>query len=157
MSDSEDLLTSTDTQVPAGHGVCSPPAPSPPPPYTNHELLPPPPPYSAAPPRYDPAKVATDSSSLSSAGYESFMDLRLEESSDTTPLLCSSAFDDKAVRRGFIRKVCATVSFETRSQWGLNGSTCPVSTGLPHSFLFHNAICSVTTLSFQNILIWQNY
>lgn len=154
MSDSEDLLIST--QEPAGRGVCSPPAPSPPPPYSNHEL-PPPPPYSAAPPRYDPAKVATDSSSLSSAGYESFMDLRLEASSDTTPLMCSSAFDDKAVRRGFIRKVCATVSFETRSQWGLNSSTCPVSTGLPHSFLFHNAICSVTALSFQNILIWQNY
>lgn len=112
MSDSEDLLISTDTQEPAGHGVCSPPAPSPPPPYSNQELLPPPPPYSAAPPRYDPAKVATDSSSLSSTGYESFMDLRLETPSDTTPLMCSSAFDDKTVRRGFIRKVCATVSLK---------------------------------------------
>lgn len=132
MSDSEDLLKSTDTQEPSGYGVHSPPPPPssspPPPPYSNQEVHPPPPPYSAVPPQYLPAKVATDSSSLSSIGYESFADLRHAAQTDTTPLLSSSAFDDKAVRRGFVRKVCATVSLKycMFTRWGLSSSTCRV-------------------------------
>lgn len=40
------------------------------------------------------------------------MDLRLETPSDTTPLICSSAFDDKTVRRGFIRKVYSILTLQ---------------------------------------------
>ncbi|XP_035797506.1 protein lifeguard 1 isoform X1 [Amphiprion ocellaris] len=64
-----------------------------------------PPVYSAPPATYNPPKIDTPCSYQPSAGYESFRDINPEAASDTTPFMSSSSFDDKTVRRGFIRKV----------------------------------------------------
>ncbi|XP_034021268.1 LOW QUALITY PROTEIN: protein lifeguard 1, partial [Thalassophryne amazonica] len=45
-------------------------------------------------------------------GYESFSDKRPETPTDTTPLISSSSFDDKTVRRGFVRKVFSIVTLQ---------------------------------------------
>uniref|UniRef100_A0A3B5A6G1 Protein lifeguard 1-like n=1 Tax=Stegastes partitus TaxID=144197 RepID=A0A3B5A6G1_9TELE len=77
-------------QTPPSCDVSSPPPP--PPPYTYQEQQPPA--YSAAPATYDPSKTDTTSPS------------------DTTPLISSSSFDDRTVRRGFIRKVFSIVTLQ---------------------------------------------
>lgn len=100
MSDTEDLLTSTGTQEPCD--VSS----SPPPSYCDGGQQPPP--YSAVPPPYPPPKLPIICTNKPVTGYESFSDLRPEAPVDTTPLISSSSFDDQTVRRGFVRKVCAT-------------------------------------------------
>ncbi|XP_022059198.1 protein lifeguard 1 [Acanthochromis polyacanthus] len=96
MSDTADAFTSK--QTPPGCDVSSPP-----PPYTYQEQQPPA--YSAASATYSQPKIDTPCSYQPSAGYESFRDINPEAASDTTPLISSSSFDDKTVRRGFIRKV----------------------------------------------------
>ncbi|KAM3605353.1 uncharacterized protein V6R79_024383 [Siganus canaliculatus] len=82
------------------------------PPHYNQEGLQPPP-YSALPPMYPPHTVETAAISCQPAtGYESFRALNSEEPSDTTPLIASSSFDDKTVRRGFVRKVFSILTLQ---------------------------------------------
>jgi len=64
-------------------------------------------PYSAAPAMYNPPKADTAHTYQPSTGYESFQDIIPEAASETTPIMSSSSFDDKSVRRGFVRKVRA--------------------------------------------------
>lgn len=103
MSDTAD--TFKETQDTPGYDVSPPPPPS----YSYQAQQPPP--YSAAPAMYPPPKVETTCTSQPTSGYESFRDIIPESQSDTTPLIASSSFDDKTVRRGFVRKVCTTLSF----------------------------------------------
>lgn len=99
MSDTADLLTSKETQDAPGYDVSSPPLS-----YSYQGQQPPP--YSAGPAMYPPSKEATTCTHQPTTGYETFQDICPEALSDTTPLIASSSFDDKSVRRGFIRKVC---------------------------------------------------
>lgn len=99
MSDTEDHLTSKERQDTTGPDVSSTP-----PSYQEQQ----PPPYSAAPEMYPPAKIQTTCTYQPTSGYESFRDINPEALSDTTPLIASSSFDDRTVRMGFVRKVCAT-------------------------------------------------
>ncbi|XP_034008893.1 protein lifeguard 1-like [Trematomus bernacchii] len=96
MSDTTDLLTSRDTQQASGDDASSLP-----PPYQGEQ----PPPYSAA-------KTDTTWTKQSSTGYESFRDIIPERLSDTTPLIGSSSFDDKIVRRAFVRKVFSILTLQ---------------------------------------------
>ncbi|XP_008297455.1 protein lifeguard 1 [Stegastes partitus] len=95
-------------QTPPSCDVSSPPPP--PPPYTYQEQQPPA--YSAAPATYDPSKTDTTCAYQPSGRYESFCDIIPEAPSDTTPLISSSSFDDRTVRRGFIRKVFSIVTLQ---------------------------------------------
>ncbi|XP_041805522.1 protein lifeguard 1 [Chelmon rostratus] len=108
MSDTADGFTSKDTQDPPGYEVSSPPPPS----YSYQGQQPPPPPYSAAPAMYPPPKVETTCMYQPTTGYESFRDICPEAPSDSTPLTASSSFDDKAVRRGFVRKVFSILTLQ---------------------------------------------
>ncbi|XP_070774586.1 protein lifeguard 1 [Enoplosus armatus] len=105
MSDSADSLTSEETQGAPGYDVSSPP-----PPYSHQEQQPPP--YSAAPAVYPAPKVDTSYTHRHTTGYESFCDTGLEAPSDTAPLLASSSFDDKTVRRAFVRKVFSILTLQ---------------------------------------------
>uniref|UniRef100_A0A3Q0RUS2 Si:ch211-284o19.8 n=1 Tax=Amphilophus citrinellus TaxID=61819 RepID=A0A3Q0RUS2_AMPCI len=67
-----------------------------------------PPPYSGAPPMYNSPKTETTCTQQ----YESFSDINPEISSDTTPLISSSSFDDQTVRKGFVRKVFSIVAIQ---------------------------------------------
>ena len=89
-----------------------PPPPPPPPPYSYQQQ--PPPAYSSVPAMSCPTKTETTCITQPVPVYESFQDIVPETHSDTTPLIESSAFEDKLVRRGFVRKV----SFE----WFINRS-----------------------------------
>jgi len=80
--------------------------PPPPPLYTPKGQQPPP--YAAAPELCPPPKAETTCIYQPTTGYESFRDISPEASSDTTPLTASSSFEDKTVRRAFVRKVCTT-------------------------------------------------
>lgn len=99
MSDTADYLTSKETQDTPTYDASSPP-----PAYSYQGEQPPP--YSAAPSTYSPPKAETTCTYEPIGGYESFRDICPEAPSDTTPLISSSSFDDKTVRRGFVRKVC---------------------------------------------------
>lgn len=105
MSGAADPPTSKHPQGAPADDVSSPPLP-PPPPYSYQEQLPPP--YSAAPAMYPASKEAASATHQATATcqYVSFSDICPEAPSDTTPLIASSSFDDKSVRRGFVRKVC---------------------------------------------------
>ncbi|KAK1878618.1 Protein lifeguard 1 [Dissostichus eleginoides] len=96
MSDTTDLLTSRETQQAPGDDASSLPTP-----YQGEQ----PPPYSAA-------KTDTTWTKQSSTGYESFRDIIPERLSDTTPLIASSSFDDKIVRRAFVRKVFSILTLQ---------------------------------------------
>lgn len=98
MSDTAELITSEETHDASDDVVSSPP------PYTYQGQDPPP--YSATPAMYCPPKVET-TCPYQPTTYESFRDIN-PEVTDTTSLTASSSFDDKIVRRGFVRKVCAT-------------------------------------------------
>ncbi|KAM6919781.1 protein lifeguard 1-like [Lycodopsis pacificus] len=84
---------------------------SPPPPLYSYEGQQPPP-YSAAPAMCPAAKIETTCLYQPTAGYESFRDICPEASSDTTPLIASSSFDDKTVRRAFVRKVFSILTLQ---------------------------------------------
>ncbi|XP_068604578.1 protein lifeguard 1 [Brachionichthys hirsutus] len=92
MSDTADVLTETEA-APPGYDSTSPP-----PSYSYQEQRP-------------PHKVDT-SCSQPAAGYESFRDICPEAPSDTTPLITSSSFYDKSVRRGFVRKVFSILALQ---------------------------------------------
>ncbi|XP_072219790.1 protein lifeguard 1 [Leuresthes tenuis] len=79
-------------------------------PYSYQEQQPPP--YSAAPAMYNPPKADTAHTYQPSTGYESFQDIIPEAASETTPFISSSSFDDKSVRRGFVRKVFAILTLQ---------------------------------------------
>lgn len=81
------------------------PPPSPPPPYSNHEQELPP--YPAAPPTYPPLQAESTSISQPGADYEPPANIDPEAASQTV----SSPFDDKTVRRGFVRKVGTMTDF----------------------------------------------
>lgn len=66
-----------------------------------------PPPYSyqgeQPPPYSGPEIYASPKTGQPATGYESLCDII---PSETTPIISSSSFDDRTVRRGFVRKVC---------------------------------------------------
>ncbi|XP_070700864.1 protein lifeguard 1 [Pempheris klunzingeri] len=105
MSDTAEQPTSTETQGPPAYDVSSPP-----PAYSYQDQQPPP--YSAASAMNPPPKANTTCTYQPTAGYESFRDIIQESPSDTTPLLDSSSFDDKTVRRGFVRKVFSILTLQ---------------------------------------------
>lgn len=102
MSDTADTLTSKETQDAPGYDASSPP-----PSYQEQQ----PPPYSEDPGMYPPSTAEAPSTCLPATGDESPSDKNPEAPPDTTSAITSSAFDDKTVRRGFVRKVCTTLSF----------------------------------------------
>lgn len=100
----EDAVDSSrETQPTFGSAASSPP------PYSAEGQQPPP--YSVHP---APGALTTGKDQLVT-GYESFTDIRQEDLSDTTPLLSSSSFDDRTVRRGFVRKVFPPLSHLNQS------------------------------------------
>ncbi|XP_036939257.1 protein lifeguard 1 [Acanthopagrus latus] len=105
MSDTADHLTSKETQHAPSYDV------SPPPPAYSYQGEQPPP-YSAAPCTYPPPKAETTCTYEPTGGYESFRDIIPEAPSDTTPLISSSSFDDRTVRRGFVRKVFSILTVQ---------------------------------------------
>ncbi|XP_073348154.1 protein lifeguard 1 [Pagrus major] len=105
MSDTADYLTSKETQDAPTYDVSSPP-----PAYSYQGEQPPP--YSAAPSTYPPPKTETTYTYEPISGYESFCDIGPEAPSDTTPLISSSSFDDRTVRRGFVRKVFCILTLQ---------------------------------------------
>ncbi|XP_054452112.1 protein lifeguard 1-like [Anoplopoma fimbria] len=106
MSDTSEPHTSKETLDAPRYDV-----PSTPPPLYSYEGQQPPP-YSAAPEMYPPPKVETNCINQPTTGYESFADICPEASSDTTPLMASSSFDDKTVRRAFVRKVFSILTLQ---------------------------------------------
>ncbi|XP_059200115.1 protein lifeguard 1-like [Centropristis striata] len=98
MSHTADFLTSKETQGAPGYDVSSSP-----PSYEEQQ----PPPYSEATTMHHPQKNET-----TCTGYESFRDIIPEVSSETTPLIASSSFDDKTVRRAFVRKVFSILTLQ---------------------------------------------
>ncbi|XP_022613855.1 protein lifeguard 1-like [Seriola dumerili] len=98
MSDTADPIARKEMQYVPDSDVSSPP-----PSYSYQGQQPPP--YSAAPDMYYPPKAETTCISQPGTAYESFSDISPDAPSDTTPLIASSAFDDKTVRRAFVRKV----------------------------------------------------
>nr|XP_019962773.1 PREDICTED: protein lifeguard 1-like [Paralichthys olivaceus]XP_019962774.1 PREDICTED: protein lifeguard 1-like [Paralichthys olivaceus]XP_019962775.1 PREDICTED: protein lifeguard 1-like [Paralichthys olivaceus]XP_019962776.1 PREDICTED: protein lifeguard 1-like [Paralichthys olivaceus] len=104
MSDSSDPIASKETQdAPVSEMSSSPP------PYSYQQQ--PPPAYSTVPAMYCPTKTETACTDQPAA-YESFHDICPETQSDTTPPVASSSFDDKTVRRGFVRKVFCIVTLQ---------------------------------------------
>ncbi|XP_029309136.1 protein lifeguard 1 [Cottoperca gobio] len=71
-----------------------------------------PPPYSAAPEMYPATKTETACTYQPTTGYESFWDISPVASSDTTPLIAPSSFDDKTVRRAFVRKMLSILTLQ---------------------------------------------
>lgn len=61
---------------------------------------------------YSPPKTETTSIYEPSSGYESFHGINPEAASDTTPIISSFSFDDKTVRRGFVRKVFCILTLQ---------------------------------------------
>ncbi|KAM6919782.1 protein lifeguard 2-like [Lycodopsis pacificus] len=106
MSDTAEHLTSRETQDAPGYDESSPP-----PPLYSYEGRPPPP-YSAALEMCPPSKIEKICIYQPTAGYESFRDICPEASSDTTPLIASSSFDDKTVRRAFVRKAFSILTLQ---------------------------------------------
>ncbi|KAM6990072.1 protein lifeguard 1 isoform 1-T2 [Tautogolabrus adspersus] len=107
MSDTADSLTPKETQEAFGYDVSSQP-PSAPPSYTYEEQ--PPPPYSADPSVFPPTKEETTYTSQPTTECPSVIDINPEAPPDTTPPEPPSPFDDKTVRRGFVRKVFCIVT-----------------------------------------------
>ncbi|XP_034412080.1 protein lifeguard 1 isoform X2 [Cyclopterus lumpus] len=106
MSDTAEPLPSRETWDAPRYEVS--PPPSPPCSYEGQQ----PPPYSAAPELCPPPKVEKTCIYQPATGYESFRDICPEASSDTTPLMASSSFDDKTVRRAFVRKVFSILTLQ---------------------------------------------
>ncbi|XP_031153971.1 protein lifeguard 1 [Sander lucioperca] len=92
-------------------------ASSPPPLYSYQGQQPTP--YSAAPAMYPPPKTDTTYTHQPTTGYESFRDIIPEASSDTTPLIVSSSFNDKTVRRAFVRKVFSILTLQLLFTFGV--------------------------------------
>ncbi|XP_031603945.2 protein lifeguard 1 [Oreochromis aureus] len=92
---SADSITSKETQHDPGSDVPSASMHS----YQGEQ----PPAYSEVPPVYKPPQISR---------YESFHDINPQISSETTPLMSSSSFDDEIVRKGFIRKVFSIVTLQ---------------------------------------------
>ncbi|XP_034743775.1 protein lifeguard 1 [Etheostoma cragini] len=98
-------MSDTETQDPPGYDASSPP------PLYSYEGQPPPP-YSATPALYPPPKIDPTYKYQPTTGYVSFRDIIPEASSDTTPLIASSSFNDKTVRRAFVRKVFSILTLQ---------------------------------------------
>ncbi|KAM9349158.1 protein lifeguard 1 [Symphorus nematophorus] len=105
MSNTADVLTPKETQDAPGYDVSSAPSSYS---YQGEQ----PPPYSEAPPTYSPPKIDTTYTHQPPTVYESFRDVCPEAPSDSTPLIASSSFDDRTVRRGFVRKVFAILTVQ---------------------------------------------
>ncbi|XP_078119508.1 protein lifeguard 1 [Sander vitreus] len=105
-------MSDTETQDAPGYDASSPP-----PLYSYRGQQPPP--YSAAPAMYPPPKTDTTYTHQPTTGYESFRDIIPEASSDTTPLIASSSFDDKTVRRAFVRKVFSILTLQLLFTFGV--------------------------------------
>ncbi|XP_074508145.1 protein lifeguard 1-like [Sebastes fasciatus] len=108
MSDTADFLTSKETQDAPVYDVSSPPPP-PLPSYSSEGQQPPP--YSATPEKYPPPETETTCADEPTTGDES-CDISPEALSDTTSPIASSPFDDKTVRRAFIRKVFSILTVQ---------------------------------------------
>ncbi len=98
MSHTTDQLATTETQDVPDYDVSAPPLS-----YSYQDQQPPP--YSEAP------IIETTPPIQPVTKYESFRDIIPEAPSYPTPDIVSASFDDKAVRRGFVRKVCTILSF----------------------------------------------
>ncbi|KAA8587768.1 hypothetical protein FQN60_016630, partial [Etheostoma spectabile] len=98
-------MSDTETQDAPGYDASSPP------PLYSYEGQQPPP-YSATPALYPPPKIDTTYKYQPTTGYVSFRDIIPEASSDTTPLIASSSFNDKTVRRAFVRKVFSILTLQ---------------------------------------------
>ncbi|XP_060901318.1 protein lifeguard 1 [Labrus mixtus] len=105
MSDTSDSLTPMEKQEAVGYDVSSQP---PPPSYSYPEQQPPP--YSADPSVFPPSKEETACISQPTSECPSVSDMNPEAPPDSTPPEKSSPFDDKTVRRGFVRKVFCIVT-----------------------------------------------
>lgn len=101
MSDTADQFTSEETQDIPGKDVSLSP-----PPYSSQEQEPPP--LDAILEMYPPSKLETSDIPPPTTEHESSCDMNPEDPSDMTPAEAPSAFDDKIIRRGFVRKVGAT-------------------------------------------------
>lgn len=97
MSHTTDQLATTETQDAPGYDASAPPPSNS---YQDQQ----PPPYSEAP------IIETSPLNEPMTKYESFQDIIPEAPSYPTPV--SSSFDDKAVRRGFVRKVFCIVTLQ---------------------------------------------
>ncbi|KAF1384102.1 hypothetical protein PFLUV_G00138790 [Perca fluviatilis] len=105
-------MSDTETQDAPGYDASSPP-----PLYSYQGQQPPP--YSAAPAMYPPPKIDATYAHQPTTGYESFRDIIPEASSDTTPLIASSSFNDKTVRRAFVRKVFSILTLQLLFTFGV--------------------------------------
>ncbi|KAM6919044.1 protein lifeguard 1 [Xenentodon cancila] len=97
-----DTISSPSKQTPGAAGTDL----SSPPPYSYHGEDSPP--Y-IGPATYNLPKTETACISQPTTGYESFCDIN---PSETTPIISSSSFDDKTVRRGFVRKVFCILTLQ---------------------------------------------
>ncbi|XP_028449187.1 protein lifeguard 1 isoform X1 [Perca flavescens] len=105
-------MSDTETQNTPGYDASSPPQL-----YSYQGQQPPP--YSAAPAMYTPPKIDATYAHQPTTGYESFRDIIPEASSDTTPLIASSSFNDKTVRRAFVRKVFSILTLQLLFTFGV--------------------------------------
>ncbi|KAF0046657.1 hypothetical protein F2P81_000290 [Scophthalmus maximus] len=96
---SDMAVTSKETQDAPGSDTSAPP----PPPYSYQGQQPPP--YTTDPAMYFPPKTEATCINQPGAGY-----ICPEAQWDETPIPASSSFDDKTVRRAFVRKVVVTLS-----------------------------------------------
>lgn len=99
MSHTTDQLATTETQDVPDYDVSAPPLS-----YSYQDQQPPP--YSEAP------IIETTPPIQPVTKYESFRDIIPEAPSYPTPDIVSASFDDKAVRRGFVRKVFSIVTLQ---------------------------------------------
>lgn len=102
MAETSNPITSEETRGAPNPDVSSPPSYS--------DINEQPPAYSVATDTYPPTKPETDGICQPVAGYESFSDINPDGPSDTQ--VTSSAFDDSAVRRGFVRKVFSILTLQ---------------------------------------------
>ncbi|XP_071347052.1 protein lifeguard 1 isoform X2 [Trachinotus anak] len=106
MSDTAEPITPKEMQDAPGSDM---PYPPPPPDFHQEQQSPP---YPADPAMYSPPKTEMTCIDQPGTGHESFPDISPEAPSDMTPPIASSAFDDKTVRRGFVRKVFSILTLQ---------------------------------------------
>ncbi|XP_034558445.1 protein lifeguard 1 [Notolabrus celidotus] len=108
MSDTADFLASKET-ADAPRFDASPEPPSPSPPSYNYQEQQPPP-YSADPDMYPPSKEEPTFASKPTNDDPSVSDMNPDTMPDTTEPVEPSPFEDKTVRRAFVRKVFSIVT-----------------------------------------------
>ncbi|CAJ1072836.1 protein lifeguard 1 [Xyrichtys novacula] len=108
MSDTQDFLQSGETQVAPVYDVSFEPTTPPLPSYSDQEQQPPP--YTAAPEMYPPPKEEATWNPELPAGDPDAIGMNPEAPPDTTEPETPSPFEDKTVRRAFVRKVFCIVT-----------------------------------------------